>query len=161
MQTRRRTLLAAAGWLGAMIGARAHGSRNEAGPAKKEQTDWGIGGEPKAVRRTIEVRMLDSMRFAPDSIDVRLDETVRFVAVNTGHLLHEFVIGTTDNNQAHAALMTKFPGMEHDEPYMAHVPPGERREIVWTFNRPGRFEFACLIAGHYSAGMSGSIEVHA
>jgi uncharacterized cupredoxin-like copper-binding protein len=27
--------------------------------------------------------------------------------------------------------------MEHDEPYMAHVPPGKTGEIVWTFNRAG------------------------
>jgi uncharacterized cupredoxin-like copper-binding protein len=42
---------------------------------------------------------------------------------------------------------------------MAHVPPGQMREIVWTFNRPGTFEFACLIAGHYQAGMKGLITV--
>ncbi len=33
------------------------------------------------------------------------------------------------------------------------------REIVWTFNRPGTFKFACLIAGHYPAGMKGIITV--
>jgi uncharacterized cupredoxin-like copper-binding protein len=50
--------------------------------------------------------------------------------------------------------------MEHDEPYMAHVPPGKTGEIVWTFNRAGRFEFACLIAGHYPS-MVGTIDVGA
>ena len=55
--------------------------------------------------------------------------------------------------------MVKFPTMEHDEPYMAHVKPGESGEIVWTFNRPGDFDFACLIAGHYQAGMVGKIKV--
>ena len=55
--------------------------------------------------------------------------------------------------------MVKFPNMEHDEPYMAHVKPGESGEIVWTFNRPGDFDFACLIAGHYQAGMVGKIKV--
>ena len=62
-------------------------------------------------------------------------------------------------NAKHAELMVKFPNMEHDEPYMAHVPPGQTRDIVWTFNRAGTFEFACLIAGHYGAGMKGSITV--
>jgi uncharacterized cupredoxin-like copper-binding protein len=37
----------------------------------------------------------------------------------------------------HAALMVKFPEMEHDEPYMAHVGPGKSGEIVWTFNLAG------------------------
>jgi uncharacterized cupredoxin-like copper-binding protein len=61
--------------------------------------------------------------------------------------------------QAHAALMKKFPKMEHDEPYMAHVAPGKTGEVIWTFNRAGEFEFACLISGHYDAGMLGTISV--
>jgi uncharacterized cupredoxin-like copper-binding protein len=42
---------------------------------------------------------------------------------------------------------------------MAHVAPGKTGEIVWTFNRPGDFDFACLIAGHYEAGMVGKVKV--
>ena len=49
--------------------------------------------------------------------------------------------------------MLKFPNMEHDEPYMAHVKPGQKAEIIWTFNRAGTFDFACLIPGHYDAGI--------
>jgi uncharacterized cupredoxin-like copper-binding protein len=55
--------------------------------------------------------------------------------------------------------MVKFPNMEHDEPYMAHVNAGQQGDIIWHFNRPGEFEFACLIAGHYQAGMRGKIVV--
>jgi uncharacterized cupredoxin-like copper-binding protein len=86
-------------------------------------------------------------------------ETVRFMVHNHGQVMHEFVIGTEQENRQHAELMKKFPNMEHDEPYMAHVPPGKNASIVWQFNRPGQFEFACLIAGHYDAGMKGNIEV--
>jgi uncharacterized cupredoxin-like copper-binding protein len=74
-------------------------------------------------------------------------------------VLHEFVIGTRAENEAHAALMVKFPDMQHDEPWMAHVPPGQVGEVVWTFNRAGTFEFACLMAGHYQAGMAGQLQV--
>jgi uncharacterized cupredoxin-like copper-binding protein len=42
---------------------------------------------------------------------------------------------------------------------MVHVDPGKTGEIVWTFNRAGSFELACLIAGHYEAGMRGTITV--
>jgi uncharacterized cupredoxin-like copper-binding protein len=73
--------------------------------------------------------------------------------------MHEIVIGTSAELVQHAEMMKKFPTMEHDEPYMAHVPPGQRGDIVWTFNRPGNFEFACLIAGHFEAGMRGTIRV--
>jgi uncharacterized cupredoxin-like copper-binding protein len=51
--------------------------------------------------------------------------------------------------------------MEHDEPYMVHVAPGKTGEMTWTFNRAGDFEFACLIPGHYEAGMIGKVNVAA
>ncbi|HMM85723.1 cupredoxin family protein [Azohydromonas sp.] len=163
MQPSRRHAILAAALFGLAGQARSHGDKahaKKAGPVVKEQMDWGIAGDAKAAKRTIEVRMLDSMRFDPDRIDVRLGETVRFVHRNAGKVMHEFVIGTREENAKHAELMKKFPDMEHDEPYMAHVPPGKTGEIVWTFNRAGRFEFACLIAGHYEAGMVGTINVN-
>jgi uncharacterized cupredoxin-like copper-binding protein len=156
--TPRRTLIALAAAL--PLGALAHGEKKHAaGPAKKEQKDWGIAGDAKAARRTIDVRMSDDMKFTPALIEVKLNETVRFVVRNRGKLLHEFVIGTRKELEDHAALMLKFPNMEHDEPYMAHVAAGRSGQIVWHFNRAGRFEFACLIAGHYQAGMKGEIHV--
>lgn len=73
--------------------------------------------------------------------------------------MHEMVIGTRDELDSHAALMLKHPNMEHDEPWMAHVEPGRSGDLVWTFNRAGEFEFACLLPGHYQAGMRGTIRV--
>jgi uncharacterized cupredoxin-like copper-binding protein len=147
----------------AAAGAWAHGDEDHAKktntPVKKEQKDWGIAGDAKAAKRTIEVKMLDTMRFTPERIEVKQNETVRFVVKNDGNVMHEFVIGTKQENDAHAELMLKHPGMEHDEPYMAHVAPGKTSQIVWNFNRPGDFDFACLIAGHYQAGMVGKIKV--
>ena len=75
-------------------------------------------------------------------------------------MLYEVItLGTKSELDEHAALMKRFPGMEHDEPYMAHVAPGKRGEMVWTFNRSGEFDFACLLPGHYEAGMVGKIRV--
>ena len=139
----------------------AHGEANHARPgaAVKEQKPWGIVGDRKAARRSVVFRMSDDMRFSPARLDVTVGETLRLVIFNDGRLMHEFVIGTKDELDAHAELMAKFPDMEHDEPYMAHVAPGKSGEIVWTFNRTGSFAFACLIAGHYQAGMTGPITV--
>ena len=124
----------------------------------KEQKPWGIAGDPKRAR-TIELRMGDDMRFTPQRIEVREGETIRFVVRNAGQVLHEVVIGTGEELAEHAALMKKFPKMEHDEPYMAHVKAGKKGELVWNFNRPGTFQFACLIPGHFEAGMKGTIVV--
>lgn len=133
----------------------------KAGPVRKEQKDWGIAGDAWRAKRSIEVGMADNMRFTPARVDVRQGETVKFVVRNTGRVMHEFVIGTQAENAKHAELMVKHPNMEHDEPYMAHVAPGQTGEIVWAFNRAGEFEFACLIAGHYQGGMVGTIKVAA
>ncbi|MBP6599957.1 MAG: hypothetical protein KA216_11010, partial [Giesbergeria sp.] len=35
----------------------------------------------------------------------------------------------------------------------------QQGDIVWRFNRPGSFDFACLIPGHSEAGMKGTITV--
>ena len=126
---------------------------------KKEQKTWGIAGDASKVKRTIKLSMSDAMRFTPNKIDVKRGETVRISLTNTGAELHEMVIGTKKELEEHAALMVKFPSMEHDEPYMAHIPAGKTGEIIWTFNRAGEFDFACLIAGHYSSGMVGKIVV--
>lgn len=127
----------------------------------KEQKDWGIAGDAHAVNRTITLSMSDKMRFTPNHLNVKQGETIKLVIKNTGAGLHELVIGTKPELDEHAALMVKFPDMQHDEPYMAHVAPGKTSELIWTFNRPGTFDFACLIAGHYQAGMVGTIQVTA
>lgn len=155
--------LIASGLVAASAVAWAHGAAEHARsrPVKHEQKPWGIAGDTKAVKRTIEIRMTDDMRFTPDRIEVRQGDTVRFIHKNNGAAMHEFVLGTKAELDEHAALMKKFPGMEHDEPYMAHVAPGKEAEIVWTFNRSGEFDFACLLPGHYEAGMVGKIRVAA
>ena len=140
----------------------AHGDAahaKKATPIKMEQKPWGIAGEAKAVSRTVTFAMSDTMRFTPDKIEVKQGDTVRFVLQNSGKVLHEMVIGTKTDLQEHAALMMKFPNMEHEEPYMAHVAPGKTGEIIWKFNKAGDFDFACLVAGHYQAGMVGKIKV--
>ncbi|WP_374667486.1 plastocyanin/azurin family copper-binding protein [Ramlibacter sp.] len=156
----RRLALA---WCAALAvpAALAHGEahkRHGTAPVVKEQKPWGIAGEARGAR-TIEIRMSDQMRFTPDRLTVREGETIRFVVRNNGRLLHEMVIGTPEELAAHAELMKKHPGMEHDEPYMAHVAAGQRGQLVWHFNRPGTFQFACLLPGHFEAGMVGTVVV--
>lgn len=127
--------------------------------ATAEQKPWGIAGEAKAVTRTITIRMSDTMRFTPARIEVKQGQTVRLKVRNDGKVLHELVLGTPQELAEHAVQMQKHPGMEHDEPHMVHVAPGKTGDMVWTFNRAGEFEFACLINGHYQAGMKGTIRV--
>jgi len=146
------------------LNVHAHGDEEHAKPrafdaAKVEDTAFGREGDPAKATRTIRVEMADSMRFAPAAISVRRGETVRLVATNKGEVLHEMVLGTAQELRTHAEMMRKFPGMEHDEPHMAHVKPGRSGEIVWQFTEPGEFQFACLVPGHFEAGMVGRVTV--
>ena len=139
----------------------AHGDATHPKTAQptREQKAWGVAGDAKAVRRSIQITMSDTLRFTPDVWVVKRGETVRLVLRNSGALLHEFVLGTRKELEQHAAMMVKSPTMEHAEPCMAHLPAGQTGEIVWAFNRAGEFEFACLIAGHFKAGMTGKVTV--
>jgi len=159
--TLKATILIAAALI-APLCARAHGvTAHPRAPAaiSTEQHPWGREGDPKRSARTIQVAMADTMRFTPDRIEVRRGQTVTFVVRNRGRSMHEFVIGTLPALDEHAHLMKQNPGMEHDEPYMVHVDPGRAGRVVWNFNRAGSFEYACLIAGHYEAGMKGWLTV--
>jgi uncharacterized cupredoxin-like copper-binding protein len=152
-------------FLGAALssGALAHGEKEHGAPkfdySKAEPTAFGIAADPRQASRTIRVEMSDAMRFSPARITVRRGQVVRFVAVNKGQMLHEMVLGTREELAKHAELMKTFPGMEHDEPHMAHVAPGKTGEIGWKFTRTGTFHFACLVPGHFEAGMIGTVEV--
>jgi uncharacterized cupredoxin-like copper-binding protein len=150
-------LVAGAAW--------SHGGSHEKKAAAKpaqvnaEEHAFGRAGDPKKAARTIQVGMDDTMHFTPGDLVLKKGETVKFLVRNDGKIMHEMVIGTMKELKEHAELMRKFPNMEHDEPYMAHVAPGEHGELVWRFTRAGQFFYACLIPGHLEAGMIAKITV--
>lgn len=143
--------------------ALAHGDKAHAPKPGKaistEETPFGREGDPRKVTRTIRIDMSDKMRFSPSALEVKQGEVVRFEVKNSGKIMHEMVLGTMDELKKHAELMKKHPGMEHDEPYMAHVAPGKSETIVWHFTKPGEFYYGCLIPGHFEAGMIGKVVV--
>lgn len=151
------TLLAVVSLNAAAHGPKAHGDGQP--NLMMTKTAFGQTGDPKKVSRTVQVDMADTMRFTPASLTLKQGETVRFVIRNSGKVMHEMVIGTDKELKEHAELMKKHPGMEHEEPYMAHVAPGKRGEIVWQFTEVGDFKYGCLIPGHFEAGMVGVVRV--
>ena len=150
----------AGGYLGAAF---AHG---EGMSAKKEvrslsarEFSFGREGDAKKATRIVSVGMADSMRFTPSSLTVKRGETIKFVVRNNGKVKHEMVIGTMKDLKEHAEMMKKHPGMEHDDPYMAHVAPGRTETIIWQFTREGTYYYGCLEPGHFETGMIGKVEV--
>lgn len=122
----------------------------------------GQPGDPNKPARTIKVSMHEDgkkMLFTPARITVRKGEQIRFVLDNDGTENHEFVLATVVENRKHGEVMKKYPNMEHDDPNARKVAPFKSGEILWTFTKKGSFEFACLIPGHYEAGMHGTVIV--
>jgi uncharacterized cupredoxin-like copper-binding protein len=119
----------------------------------------GNPGDPGKVTRSIQVEMNDTMRFKPDSIRVKRGETIRFIVRNTGKQKHEMVLGTIKELREHAESMRKFPEMEHADPNQVSVEPGMSDELIWQFSKAGTFDFACLVPGHFEAGMVGKVQV--
>jgi uncharacterized cupredoxin-like copper-binding protein len=137
-------------------------AKKSAAPAATaaEEKSFGKPGDAKKATRTIAVDMSDKMRFTPAALTVKQGDTVKFVIKNSGKVMHEFVLGTMTELKTHAELMKKHPGMEHDEPYMAHVAPGKTENLSWQFSKAGEFHFGCLLPGHLEAGMVGNITVN-
>lgn len=119
----------------------------------------GQPGDPAQVTRTIEIEMLDTMRFSPAEFQVDAGETIRFFVKNPGKLPHEMVIGSLADLKAHAIEMRQNPHMKHDEPNAITLDPGQRGGMVWKFDRPGTVDFACTIPGHMEGGMVGKVHV--
>jgi len=131
-----------------------HGEMMEIGmPAKKS------GGMTKVKISLIETDD-GEMLFEPRQLDFKTGEKVIFTITNDGEAEHEFVMDTFENNAKHKELMARFPEMEHDDPNAVRLQPGEKGTIVWTFTNSGTFEFACLIPGHYEAGMHAALTVN-
>lgn len=127
------------------------------------ESSIGLPGQVQAVTRTIELDMHDTMRFNQHDIEVTQGETIRFVIKNSGQLPHEFVLGTREDLAAHAKEMAEHAAaghhMAHDEPNMISVEPGKTGEVVWQFTQAGVVDFACLVPGHFEAGMKGRVVV--
>lgn len=145
--------------------------------------DFGQPAPASRATRSIEVVMGD-MSFDPKAIEVKAGETVRFVLVNKGQLLHEFNLGdaamharhqqemlqmqqsgmltpTGMKKMDHGAMGKMDHGMKHDDPNSVLVEPGKTAELTWTFSKATNLEFACNIPGHYQAGMVGKLTVDA
>lgn len=119
----------------------------------------GRPGDAAQVSRVIDMTMEDTMRFTPEQVTVKAGETVRFFLKNTGQVPHEFVIGSMDELREHAEMMRRMPEMKHDDPNSITLAPGQIGGVIWQFDRAGAVDFACLVPGHFEAGMIGKVQV--
>jgi len=146
-----------------------------AGPIKM----IGEKGKPSEVTRTITIKMYDNY-YKPAEINVKKNETIRFIVLNVGELVHEFNIATKEMHIKHQPEMRmlveneillpdkvdkekmkqmakKNPSMGHSHSNSVLLSPGEKGELVWKFNNKAKIEAACNVPGHYEVGMIAKI----
>ena len=142
-----------------------------AGPMKM----IGEKGKPSEVTRTITIKMHDNF-YEPSEINVKKDETIKFIVLNVGELVHEFNIATKEMHIKHQPEMMMMveneillsdkvdkekmrqmaknnPAMAHDHSNSVLLSPGEKAELIWKFSNKTKLEAACNVPGHYEAGM--------
>ena len=148
----------------AFAGAHASHALAGAGPKGHVHASFNAGtpGDPKKPFRVIEMVAKETdkgMAYEPARIVVVQGEQIKFIIKNIGELDHEFMLETFEANAKHAIAMQKNPEMEHDDPNGKRVVSKAQSELIWRFSKLGTYEYACLIPGHYEAGMKGVVEV--
>ena len=146
-----------------------------AGPMKM----IGEKGNPSEANRTITVKMYDNY-FEPAQIQIKKDETIKFIVLNVGELVHEFNIATKEMHIKHQPEMMmmvenkillpdrvdkekmkqmakKNPSIGHSHSNSVLLSPGEKGELVWKFSNKAKIEAACNVPGHYEDGMIAKI----
>jgi uncharacterized cupredoxin-like copper-binding protein len=81
------------------------------------------------------------------TIEVKLDEQIRFRLENVGYLSHEFLLSSLKNNTRHKIEVEKHSEMGQDERNGGRVDPKKSDELLWRVTEAGTFEFACLSSG--------------
>lgn len=108
--------------------------------------------------------------FSPRTITLVAGQTVTLKLRNAGTLEHEFMAGrapTPSKGYAEDWLKQAVPGLaNHTHPGEVHLGEGIRVSADWGDQvklvvplEKGTFEFGCFVAGHYEAGMRGTIIV--
>jgi uncharacterized cupredoxin-like copper-binding protein len=98
------------------------------------------GGSPAPSAQTVNVDGLDTFRYDPPSLTVRVGQPLHVVLANKGSLIHTFLIDE---------LSVK----------ILSVQGGATGETTFTAAQPGTYVFYCDTPGHKAAGMTGTLTV--
>jgi plastocyanin len=100
-----------------------------------------------AVPRVVRIAAGPRYTFTPSTVAVARGETVTFVVTAMGPAIHEFMVGPANEVAADSA----------GTPEVADISMMQSKSLTYTFDGSGPYAFACHAAGHYEAGMHGTI----
>jgi uncharacterized cupredoxin-like copper-binding protein len=102
-----------------------------------------------AAPRLIRVIAAPQLRFLPNVVRVQAGETITFEVATMGPVIHEFMVGPAADVAAN----------KDGTPEIADIGMMQTKSLTYTFTGAGPFAFACHAAGHYEAGMTGTVVV--
>ena len=140
----------------------------------------GEKGAPNKVDKVIKIKMYDNY-FEPSEINIKKNQTIRFIIHNHGEFVHEFNIATKEMHLKHQPEMIKMVeyeilladkidkkkmkeiskkdhSMSHSHSNSVLLEPNKSGEIIWKFNTDSKLEAACNVPGHYESGMIAKIK---
>lgn len=119
------------------------------GTGAAQPGDAGFVAGTTATPRAIKVIAGPGFSFEPSTIAIARGETVTFEVTTIGPLVHEFMVGPAD-----AVAADRKGTLE-----VADIGMMQSKSLTYTFDGSGPYAFACHVAGHFEAGMRGSITV--
>jgi uncharacterized cupredoxin-like copper-binding protein len=133
---------------GGMMGG--YGEGGGAGAASGPQPgDPGFAAGTVSTPRVIRVLAGPGLSFSPSEIAVARGETVTFQVTTMGPVSHEFMVGPSESVTEH----------QEGVPEIEDIGMMDTKSLTVTFDERGPYAFACHVAGHYEAGMRGTITV--
>lgn len=130
-----------------------------------ESHDDSTTDENTPADRTVEIAMTE-FAFEPASLTVAAGETIEFVVTNEGVVPHEFRLSNAHRIEEHIASGHEDHGdegegghHEGDADVVIEVEAGATDTVTVTFPEDATIftEIACLLPGHYEAGMKGEV----
>ena len=139
----------------------------------------GEKGDPNNVDKIIEIKMYDNY-FVPSEINIKKNQTIKFIVHNHGEFVHEFNIATKEMHLKHQPEMIKMVeneillvdridkkkmkelskkdhSMSHSHSNSVLLEPNQSAELIWKFSSDTNLEAACNVPGHYESGMVANI----
>mgnify|MGYP001163941413 FL=1 len=142
----------------------------------------GETGKESEVSKIIEIKMYDNY-YEPNIIEVKKGETIKFVVINLGELVHEFNIATKEMHIKHQPEMMMMVekeillgdridlkkmkeaaktnhSMTHSHSNSVLLEPKKSADLIWKFNKNTKLEAACNVPGHYDSGMVAKVNIN-
>tara|TARA_B100001769_G_C22006231_1_gene540733 strand:- start:503 stop:1003 length:501 start_codon:yes stop_codon:yes gene_type:complete len=142
----------------------------------------GETGKESEVSKIIEIKMYDNY-YEPNIIEVKKGETIKFVVINLGELVHEFNIATKEMHIKHQPEMMMMVekeillgdridlkkmkeaaktnhSMAHSHSNSVLLEPKKSADLIWKFSKNAKLEAACNVPGHYDSGMVAKVNIN-